>query len=136
MFSVTVRDRMLVAHSLRGESFGPAQNLHGATYVVDVTLWAEVLDSQGVVVNIGALTRELRSVLCDMEYRNLDDEPAFAEVNTTTEVLARVVADRLAERTSNGALGDEPGHLHEVEVTLHESDVARASYRRALLASR
>lgn len=136
MFSVTVRDRMLVAHSLRGEFFGPAQNLHGATYLVDVTLWAEALDSHSVVVDIGALARELRSVLCDMEYRNLDDEPAFAEVNTTTEVLARIVADRLSEQTSKGALGDELTHLREVEVTLHESDVARASYRRALLAAR
>lgn len=132
MFSITVRDRFMVAHSFRGEFFGPAQRLHGATYVVDASLLAEDLDSHGVVADIGAWSRELRSVLADLDYRNLDDEPAFAGLSTTTEVLARAVADRLADRVGAGALGDESAHLLEVEVTLHESDVARAGYRRAL----
>ena len=134
MFSVTVRDRMMVAHSLRGELFGPGQRLHGATYVVDAALRAEALDSHGVVADIGAWSRELRSVLSGLEYRNLDEEPAFAGENTTTEVLARTVADRLADRASAGALGDGLPHPLEVEVTLHESDVASASYRRELSA--
>ncbi len=132
MFSVTVRDRMMVAHSFQGEFFGPAQRLHGATYVVDATLYAEVLDSHGVVADIGAWSQELRSVLAELEYRNLDDVPAFAGVSTTTEVLARAVADQLADRVQVGALGKDVSHLREIEVTLHESDVARASYRRRL----
>jgi 6-pyruvoyl-tetrahydropterin synthase len=132
MFTVTVRDRMLVAHSLRGELFGPAQRLHGATYVVDATLWAHELDEHGVVADIGALAREVRAVLSGLDHRNLDEDSAFASVNSTTEVLARVVADRLADRVHAGALGREPTRLHQVEVTLHESDVARASYRRGL----
>ena len=132
MFSVTVRDRMMVAHSFRGELFGPAQRLHGATYVVDATLFAEILDSHGVVADIGALARELRSVLAELEYRNLDDEQAFAGLNTTTEVLARTVADQLTDRARAGALGKESAHLLELEVTLHESDVARAAYHRGL----
>ena len=132
MFTVTVRDRMMVAHSLRGEVFGPAQRLHGATYVVDATLSAPTLDPSGVVVDLGALGRELRAVLAGLEYRNLDDDPDFAGVNTTTEVLARTVADRLADRIDGGALGDEVAHLHDLEVTLHESDIATAAYRRAL----
>ncbi len=133
MFSVTVRDRMMVAHSLRGEFFGPAQRLHGATYVVDATLYAEILDSHSVVADIGAWSQELRSVLAELEYRNLDDVPAFAGVLTTTEVLAKVVADQLADRVQAGALGKDVMHLLEIEVTLHESDVARAGYRRRLL---
>ena len=132
MFHVTVRDRMMVAHSLPGEFFGPAQRLHGATYVVDATLHAEELDSHGVVADIGALSQGLRAVLAELEYRNLDDEPDLAGMTTTTEVLARVVADRLAERISDGRLGEEVAHLRELEVVLHESDVARAGFRRAL----
>ena len=132
MFSVTVRDRMMVAHSLRGELFGPAQRLHGATYVVSTTVSAYDVDVHGVVVDIGALAREVRSVLSRLEYRNLDDDEAFASVNSTTEVLARVVADRMTERARAGALGREAAHLHEIEVTLQESDVARAGYRRGL----
>lgn len=130
MFSLTVRDRMMVAHSLRGEFFGPAQRLHGATYVVDVTVRSTGLDFHGVVADIGAVARELRAVLAGLEYRNLDDEPAFAGVNTTTEVLAREVADRFAVRLASGGLGGEVAHLSEVEVVLHESDVACAGYRR------
>jgi len=132
MFSLTVRDRMMVAHSLRDEFFGPAQQVHGATFVVDLTLRSTSLESHGVVADIGAVARELRAVLAELEYRNLDDEPAFAGVHTTTEVLAREVADRFVARLGSGALGAEVAHLSEVEVVLHESDVAAAGYRRAV----
>ena len=132
MFSVTVRDHMLVAHSLQGDVFGPAQRLHGATYVVDATFRRQNLDTDGIVVDIGRATEELRAVLADLNYRNLDDEPAFAEMNTSTEALARVIADRLAERVHGGALGDAARELDGLSVTLHESHVAWAAYERAL----
>jgi 6-pyruvoyl-tetrahydropterin synthase len=131
MFSVTVRDHMMVAHSLRGEVFGPAQRLHGATFVVDATFRREALDDDGVVVDIGGATAELRAVLADLTYRNLDDVPELAGTNTTTEVLARFVADRLVERLRAGALGANAGDVSAVAVTLHESHVAWASYERA-----
>jgi len=131
MFSVTVRDHMMVAHSLRGEVFGPAQRLHGATFVVDATFRREALDDDGVVVDIGRATAELRAVLADLGYRNLDDVPELAGTNTTTEVLARFVADRLVERLNAGALGANAGDVSAVAVTLHESHVAWASYERA-----
>ena len=105
MFSVTVRDHMMIAHSFRGEVFGPAQRLHGATYVVDATFRRSALDADNIVVDIGAAADELRAVLAELTYRNLDDEPVFAGTNTSTEALARVVADRLAERVRAGALG-------------------------------
>jgi 6-pyruvoyl-tetrahydropterin synthase len=132
VFSVTVRDHMLIAHSLRGETFGPAQRLHGATYVVDATFRRAELDSDGIVVDIGRAAQELRAVLADLEYRNLDDEPDLAGLNTTTEVLARLIADRLVERTGTGALGEAARKLAGLIVTLHESPVASASYERAL----
>jgi 6-pyruvoyl-tetrahydropterin synthase len=132
MYSVTIRDHMMIAHSLRGDVFGPAQRLHGATYVVDATFRRADLDADGVVVDIGRAARELRNVLDRFTYRNLDDEPAFAGMNTTTEVLARVIADRLAERVHAGALGDNARGLTGITVTLHESHVAWASYERAL----
>ena len=132
MFSVTVRDHMLIAHSLRGEAFGPAQRLHGATYVVDATLRRADLDADGVVVDIGRATEELHAVLSELSYRNLDDEPALAGINTTTEELARLIADRLAERAQAGALGEAGQELDGLVVTLHESHVASASYERAL----
>ena len=132
MFSVTVRDHMLIAHSLRGEAFGPAQRLHGATYVVDATLKRADLDADGVVVDIGRATEELRAVLSELTYRNLDDEPALAGLNTTTEELARLIADRLAERAQAGALGEAGQELDGLVVTLHESHIASASYERAL----
>src|SRR5918996_6161350 len=97
---------MMIAHSLRGEVFGPAQRLHGATYVVDATFRRGDLDADGIVVDIGRAAEELRAVLTDLNYRNLDDEPAFAGMSTSTEALARVIADRLAERVHAGALGD------------------------------
>ena len=110
MFSVTVRDHMMIAHSFRGDVFGPAQRLHGATYVVDATFRRSALDADGIVVDIGRAAEELHSVLAELTYRNLDDEAAFAGMNTSTEALARVVADRLAERVRAGALGDNcPG---------------------------
>jgi 6-pyruvoyl-tetrahydropterin synthase len=130
VFSVTVRDHMMVAHSFRGDVFGPAQRLHGATFVVDATFRRTELDADGVVVDIGAAAQELHAVLGQLTYRNLDDEPAFAGTNTTTEALARVIADRLADRVRAGALG--AGGLAGITVTLHESHIAWASYELAL----
>ncbi|MEV1318962.1 6-carboxytetrahydropterin synthase [Micromonospora arborensis] len=132
MFSVTVRDHMMIAHSFRGDVFGPAQRLHGATFVVDATFRRADLDSDGIVVDIGLATEQLRAVLGELTYRNLDDEPAFAGMNTTTEVLARTVADRLAERVHAGELGAGARELAGITVTLHESHVAWASYERSL----
>ena len=122
---MTVRDHMLIAHSLRGETFGPAQRLHGATYVVDATFRRAELDADGVVVDIGRAAEELRAVLAELDYRNLDEEPSLAGLNTTTEVLARLVADRLAERL-------RAVELDSLLVTLHEAPAASASYERAL----
>jgi len=130
MFSVTVRDHMMVAHSFNGEMFGPAQRLHGATFVVDATFRREALDADGVVVDIGRATDELRAILAAMNYRNLDDEPDFAGVNTTTEVLAQTVADRLVDRIHAGDLGEGARAIATVAVTLHESHIAWASYER------
>ncbi len=132
MFSVTVRDHMMIAHSFSGEVFGPAQRLHGATYVVDATFRRAALDADNIVVDIGRATEELHAVLAELTYRNLDDEPAFAGMNTSTEALARVVADRLADRIRAGALGDGARELDGLAVTLHESHVAWASYERPL----
>ena len=132
MFSVTVRDHMMIAHSFSGEVFGPAQRLHGATYVVDATFRRAELDADGIVLDIGRAAEELHAVLAELSYRNLDDEPAFAGMNTTTEALARVVADRLAEKVHAGALGDTARDLDGLVVTLHESHVAWASYERPL----
>jgi 6-pyruvoyl-tetrahydropterin synthase len=125
VFSVTVRDHMMIAHSLRGEVFGPAQRLHGATYVVDATFRRATLDADGIVVDIGRAAEALRSVVGELGYRNLDEEADLAGLNTTTEALARVVADRLADHV--GGLG-----LDGLVVTLHESHVAWASYERSL----
>src|SRR4051794_33738409 len=123
---------MMIAHSLRGEVFGPAQRLHGATFVVDATFRRAALDEDDIVVDIGRAAEELHAVLADLTYRNLDDEPAFAGTNTSTEALARVIADRLAERVDAGALGDGARGLDGLVVTLHESHVAWASYERPL----
>src|ERR1700759_5184082 len=121
MYSVTVRDHMMIAHSFQGDVFGPAQRLHGATYVVDATFRRLKLDADNLVVDIGRAGEELHAVLGQLTYRNLDDEPAFAGMNTSTEALARVVADRLAERVADGALGDGARGLDGLTVTLHES---------------
>ena len=131
MFSVTVRDHMLVAHSLRGEVFGPAQGLHGATYVVDASFRGESLDDDGLLVDIARAADELRGVMALLTHRNLDEVPELTGRNTTTEALARHVADRLAERVREGALGAAP-RLTGVVVTLHESHVAWATYEREL----
>jgi len=123
---------MMVAHSFRGHVFGPAQRLHGATFVVDATFRRADLDADGIVVDIGRATRELNTVLAAFNYRNLDDEPAFAGMNTSTEALAKVIADRLAERVHAGAFGEGARGLAGIAVTLHESHIAWAGYERAL----
>jgi 6-pyruvoyl-tetrahydropterin synthase len=132
VFSVTVRDHMMIAHSLRGDTFGPAQQLHGATYVIDATFRRADLDADGIVVDIGRAADELRAVVSELNYRNLDDDPALAGINTTTETLARLIADRLAERARAGDLGDAARELDGLAVTLHESHIASAAYERAL----
>jgi 6-pyruvoyl-tetrahydropterin synthase len=132
VFSVTVRDHMMIAHSLRGEVFGPAQRLHGATYVVDATFRRRTLDADNIVVDLGAAAALLHAVLAELSYRNLDDEADFTGVNTSTEALAQVVADRLAEKVNAGALGDTARELDGLVVTLHESHIASASYERPL----
>ena len=123
---------MMIAHSLPGEVFGPAQRLHGATYVVDATFRRAALDADNIVVDIGRAAEELRAVVAELTYRNLDEQPAFAGMTTSTEALARVVADRLAERVHAGALGDTARELEGLVVTLHESHIAWASYERPL----
>jgi 6-pyruvoyl-tetrahydropterin synthase len=125
VFSVTVRDHMMIAHSLRGEVFGPAQRLHGATFVVDATFRRAALDADGIVVDIGHAAEELHAVLAELTYRNLDEEATLAGMNTSTEALARLVADRLADRARGWGLDG-------LVVTLHESHIASASYERAL----
>jgi 6-pyruvoyl-tetrahydropterin synthase len=132
VFTVTVRDSMMVAHSLTGEVFGPAQRLHGATYVVDAGFRREQLDDDGLVVDIAAAGGLLHEVLGGLTHRNLDDDPDLGGTNTTTEVLARVVADRLAQRIVEGALGPGGDGLAGLAVTLHESHVAWATYDRPL----
>ncbi|WP_336317915.1 6-carboxytetrahydropterin synthase [Streptomyces lavendofoliae] len=132
MFSVTVREHLMIAHSFRGEVFGPAQRLHGATYLVDATFRRAELDADNIVVDIGLATRELAAVVAAFNYRNLDEEPGFAGVNTSTEFLAKVVADRLADRVHAGALGEGARGLTGITVTLHESHIAWASYERTL----
>jgi 6-pyruvoyl-tetrahydropterin synthase len=132
VFRVTVRDHMMVAHSFRGEVFGPAQRLHGATYVVDATFCRDSLDADDLVVDIGRAGEELAEVLGELGYRNLDDDPAFTGRNTSTELLARVVADRLADRVHAGRLGENARDLTGITVTLRESHVAWASYERTL----
>ena len=132
MFSITVRDHVMIAHSFTGEVFGPAQRLHGATYVVDATFRRPTLDADDIVVDIGLATQQLSEVLKALNYRNLDEEPEFAGVNTSTEYLARVVADRLADAVHAGALGDGARGLTGIAVTLRESHVAWATYEREL----
>ncbi|WP_194396193.1 6-pyruvoyl trahydropterin synthase family protein [Microbacterium atlanticum] len=129
-FSVTVRDHLMVAHSLRGEVFGPAQRLHGATFLVDATFRAAALDADGVVVDIGKAADAVREIVASLTYRNLDDEPDLAGVNTTTERLCQIIGDRLAQLVRDGAFGENG--LTGVAVTLHESHVAWASYEVAL----
>ena len=131
-FTLTVRDHMMVAHSFSGATFGPAQRLHGATFVVDASFRASDLDADGVVVDIGRAAEALSQITGALTYRNLDDEPEFAGMNTTTERLCQVIADRIAERIADGRLGSADGRLSSIEVTLHESHIAWATYERTL----
>jgi 6-pyruvoyltetrahydropterin/6-carboxytetrahydropterin synthase len=128
VYSVTVRDQFMIAHSLTGEVFGPAQNLHGATYVVDATFRRPELDADGIVVDIGRAVDQLKAVLADLNYRNLNEEPAFAGKNTTTEFLAREIFDRLVRAVHAGKLGDGARGVSALCVTLTESPVAWGSY--------
>jgi 6-pyruvoyl-tetrahydropterin synthase len=130
-FTVTVRDHFMIAHSFTGESFGPAQRLHGATFIVDATFGAAELDPNGVVVDIGRATAALAEITGSLTYRNLDEDPDFDGVNTTTEVLCKVIADRLVDRLFDGSLGSEQ-QVRSITVTLHESHIAWASYSRSL----
>ncbi|WP_399697224.1 6-pyruvoyl trahydropterin synthase family protein [Xenophilus sp.] len=135
MYSVNVRDHFMIAHSFRGEVFGPAQRLHGATYVVDLELRRPELDPDGIVADIGLLTAMLRAVLAELNFRNLDEESVFLGRNTTTEFLARAVFDRAAARIAAGELGPHAGGLRAMKVTLHESHVAWAAYEGELPAA-
>ncbi|MGK9237178.1 6-carboxytetrahydropterin synthase [Inquilinus limosus] len=128
MYTVSVRDHFMIAHSFRGAVFGPAQKLHGATYVVDLAFRRAELDADGIVVDIGLASAALKAVMDELNYRNLDDEPAFAGRNTTTEVLARTIFDRVAVRIAAGELGPGAAGIESLAVTLHESHVAWASY--------
>jgi 6-pyruvoyl-tetrahydropterin synthase len=132
MYSVTVRGHMMIAHSLRGEVFGPAQRLHGATYVVDVEFRRADLDTDGIVVDMGRAASCLDGILGSLSYRNLDEEPSLAGRNTTTENLARTVFDRFAAAIARGELGPGGGAIDSMRVTLHESHVASASYENTL----
>ncbi|WP_046472424.1 6-pyruvoyl trahydropterin synthase family protein [Allosalinactinospora lopnorensis] len=132
MFSVTIRDHLMIAHSFRGDVFGPAQRLHGATFIVDAAFRRPELDADNIVVDIGLAGQELGAVLGELNYRNLDDEPAFAGVNTSTEFLAKVIADRLAGKVAAGAFGEGARGLTGITVTVHESHIAWASFERRL----
>lgn len=128
MYSLNVRDHFMIAHSFQGDVFGPAQRLHGATYVVDATFRRAELDGDGLVVDIGLASQLLKSILATMNYRNLDEEPAFAGKNTTTEFLARVIQERIVDAARSGALGEGARGLASICVTLNESHVAWGSY--------
>jgi len=132
LFSVTVRDHIMIAHSFRGAVFGPAQQLHGATFVVDATFRRPELDDDNIVVDIGRASEELHAICGGLSYRNLDDDPDFAGINTSTEFLAKVIADRLAAKAADGSLGAGAAGLTGIAVSLHESHIAWASYERDL----
>ena len=132
MFAVEVRDHVMVAHSLRGALFGPAQALHGATFVVDVAIMAETLDPNGVVVDIGKANEAVKAALAPLNYRNLDDVPKFKDINTTTEFLARYVFEQIARTARSGSIGREWRELAAIRVTIAESHVARAWYEAPL----
>lgn len=132
MFAVEVRDHIMIAHSFRGAVFGPAQALHGATFVVDAAFFAAQLDANGIVVDIGRAQQALEAALAPLNYRNLDDVAEFSGVNTTTEVLTKHVFDRLAAAARAGELGRDGRELASIRVTISESHVARAWYEAAL----
>ncbi|HVT55637.1 MAG TPA: 6-carboxytetrahydropterin synthase [Xanthobacteraceae bacterium] len=126
MYAVEVRDHIMIAHSFKGEMFGPAQALHGATFVVDVAFFREELSANSVVVDIGRATDELKAILKPLNYRNLDEVPQFKGMQTTTETLSRYVFDKMRDALKKGALGEESNGVSRIRVTLHESHVARA----------
>jgi 6-pyruvoyltetrahydropterin/6-carboxytetrahydropterin synthase len=128
MYSVCVRDHFMIAHSFEGETFGPAQRLHGATFVVDVEFKRPLLDDDGVVVDIGRAATTLKSLLAEFNFKNLDDEEALADANTTSEYLAGVIFERMAERIRDGELGESAREIAHMRVVLHESHVAWAAY--------
>ena len=128
MFSVCVRDHFMIAHSFRGDVFGPAQHMHGATYIVDVEFKREQLDADGIVVDIGRASQALHVILAELNFRNLDEEPNFRGKNTTTEYLAYTIFERMAAEIGAGTLGDNAAGLTALRVTLHESHVAWAAY--------
>lgn len=132
MYSVCVRDHLMIAHSFHGAVFGPAQRLHGATYVVDVVFRRPLLDDDGIVVDIGRAGEALRAIIGEFNYRNLDDEAEFSGTNTTTEVMARVIFERMAARIAAGDLGPGAAGITALEVRLHESHVAWAAYEGSL----
>ncbi len=132
MYSLNVRDHFMIAHSFDGEAFGPAQRLHGATYVVDATFRRSELDPNGMVVDIALAADELKRVLADLNYRNLDDEPAFDGINTTTEFLAREIFDRMRAAIHEGRVGPHAPGLESLCITLNESHVAWGSYEGAV----
>jgi len=132
MYSVTVRDHIMIAHSFRGDVFGPAQKLHGATFVVDVEFRSQELDENGIVIDIGRAAEALRTILTGLNYRNLDEDPSFKGRNTTTEVLARTIFDRIAAARRRGELGAGASALESIRVTLHESHIASASFEERL----
>jgi 6-pyruvoyl-tetrahydropterin synthase len=132
MYAVEVRDRIMIAHSFRGEMFGPAQGLHGATFVIDAAFLAEALDPNGVVIDIGRAHEVLRAIVKELNYRNLDDIPEFGGFNTTTEFLTKYIFDRLAAAARDGGLGRDGRELAAIRVTISESDVARAWYEGSL----
>jgi 6-pyruvoyl-tetrahydropterin synthase len=128
VYSVEVRDHIMIAHSFRGDVFGPAQKLHGATFVIDATFFSDTLDSNSIVIDIGKAHEVLRSTLEPLNYRNLDEVPAFTGQNTTTEFLTKYIFDQLANAARSGSLGRQPNEIVAIKVTLHESHVARAAY--------
>ncbi|MBI3491473.1 MAG: 6-carboxytetrahydropterin synthase [Acidobacteria bacterium] len=128
MYSVTVRDHFMVAHSLEGDVFGPAQSLHGVTFIVDVEFRRPKVDADGIVVDIGRASEALKAIVAGLSYRNLDEDPLFKGHNTTTEFLARVIFDRMVAAIRHGDLGSGAGAIESLRVTLHESHVASASY--------
>jgi 6-pyruvoyl-tetrahydropterin synthase len=128
MYAVEVRDRIMIAHSFRGEMFGPAQALHGATFVIDAAFLAETLDPNGVVIDIGAAHDALSAIVKELNYRNLDDVPEFGGFNTTTEFLTKYIFDRLSDAARKGGLGRDGRELAAIRITIAESDVARAWY--------
>jgi 6-pyruvoyltetrahydropterin/6-carboxytetrahydropterin synthase len=132
MYSVNIRDHFMIAHSFQGEVFGPAQRLHGATYIVDMALSRPELDPDNIVVDIGLAGQVLHATLQDLNFRNLDDEAAFKGRNTTTEFMARVIFDRIAARIASGEFGPHASGLSSMKITLHESHVAWAAYEGSL----